>query len=1534
MVRAMAAPAAPASGVITLRGARAHNLQSISLDIPLHRWVALTGPSGSGKTSLAFEVLHREGQRRYLGSLSAKARHRFTKLGRAEADAVEGLPVTLAIGQGSVTPHARSTVGTRVGLLDVLRLLFARCGEHAEETSLTRSHFSFNRTTGACPACEGLGEEDHVDPALLVADPTRSIRDGALVPTLANGYTVYSQVTVDVMDDICRAHGFDVDTPWEKLTEAQRQVIFFGTRALVVPFGKHSIESRMRWKGITARPREEGHYRGLVPVIRETLSRDRNPNVLRFVRSVPCRDCGGTRLGPVGREATVDGVTLPELLRQPVGSLSERLAALPDHEVVHALRPTWEPRLRRMIQLSLGHLSLDRRSATLSGGEAQRLLLAAHLALGLGRMLVILDEPTLGLHPAAHAGMAEVLRELLEAGNSLLVVDHDARMVQRADHWLALGPGAGPSGGRVVADRPMLPGALPEPEVSPPAMEPRGFIRLVGAHLHNLKRVDVEVPLGVLTVVTGPSGAGKSSLVLQTLRPALAGEDGAYDDVTGVPDGCLVRVVDAEPIGRTSRSTPATYTGLFDLVRKRFSKTDEARRRGFGASRFSYNTKAGRCATCEGLGRERIGMHLLQDVERACPACEGRRYADVIREVTLRGQSIDQVLALTVEGACDYFRDDAPCRAICEALDALGLGYLTLGQPSKTLSRGEAQRIKLATLLGQRSEASVVLLDEPDRGLHPDDVARLVGCLHQLVQAGHTVVAISHHPMVWRAAHHRVALQEGRRVEPEPAPSTPPTHALAASSPPTHIRLRGVRTHNLTGFDVDFAHGQITAVTGPSGSGKSSLVFDTLAACAWSRFAESLPFEVRRHLRHQPSPSLEAATGLSPVIALRQGQGRAAGRSTVGTLSGLDADLRLLWSRRGEMDGQRGGWTTSHFSANQVVGACPMCTGTGTVLRCDPTRLVTHPDRALGDGAMRGTKPGIYFGEPDGQYMATLRAAAARAGVAIDVPFDALGPEARRLVLLGTGERTYEVTWAYRRGKRAGVHHFTGPWPGLCNLVEAEAMKRSSRKNAAEWAAPLAPQTCPECDGERLRADARRVTVDGVRLPDLMNQPLERVERRLESMENDREGVLEALRGRLHACLEALCALGLGHLTPSRPTATLSSGERQRLRLATVLSSALRGVTLVLDEPGQGLSEAALVDLVTRLQAFCEADNTVVLVSHRQTLVQAAATVIELGPGAGPEGGRVVYQGPPRPTADVDVVAMPSNHDAVIRVVGAHARNLRDLTLELPARGLVAVTGPSGSGKSTLVFDVIGASLRAGAPMGCTDLQGPDFRELHVAREVPAASPLSVLGLMAPLQALFHAQDSGLPRRAFSFRSPAGRCPTCRGSGHQRVAMDFMADLRLSCESCGGRRYRAEVLAVRWSGHDIAEVLEAPVAQLAAELPPGRLRGGVEALCELGLGHLGLGRADYLLSGGERQRLLLARALAAPRPGPAAFLLDEPASGLHATDQVRLARVLHRLSEEGDLVLYTTHRRAMMATAHHRIALGPGGGPDGGQLVP
>jgi len=764
---------------------------------------------------------------------------------------------------------------------------------------------------------------------------------------------------------------------------------------------------------------------------------------------------------------------------------------------------------------------------------------------------------------------------------------------------------------------------------------------------------------------------------------------------------------------------------------------------------------------------------------------------------------------------------------------------------------------------------------------------------------------------------------------------------------------------------VSIPHERLTVIAGVSGSGKSSLAYGTLAAEAWRRTSESLPFQVRRFMRRMPRPQLAAATGLSPTLSLRPGQARAGARSTVATQSEIGPLLRLLWSRAGTLDGAPCGLSAAHFSTDQSLGACVSCSGQGVVARCDPALLVTAPELSLAAGAMAGTRPGKFFSEAGGQYLATLQAAVGRQ-VDLTRPWDALPGDVQRVAMDGAGEQLFSVRWEFQRGQRRGEHTFEGPWVGFAQLVEREARRRAGSKAAGEWRAPLIDVPCPSCAGCGLRDELARVVVGGpsgkLTLHELLCLPLPAVVPALRRARDDglAGSVVDALLPELAARLDDLIALGLGHLSLGRKSRTLSDGELQRTRLASVLRAGLTGVTLVLDEPGTGLHATDVAALLDRLGQLVRDGNTVVVVSHRPEVLVGADHLIELGPGPGAQGGEVVEVGPPavvlagdgptavalRTAAALGEGPRPSPHTGERLVIeGACAHNLQDIDVELPLAGFVCVTGVSGSGKSSLIFDVLEASARAGSPVHCRALRrvmgdGPGsgwplsiFSDLQSSRRTSRAlTVLSAMGLMAPMQTLFDSQGSGLKKAAFSFLSPSGRCEGCKGSGRETVAMDFSADLALPCSNCGGGRYRDDVLAVRWHDLTVVDFLDQPLDQLQRLLPDGKLGAGLAALGDVGLGYLSLGRRFTELSAGERQRVSLAAGLAGA-VSPTLYLLDEPATGLHESDLVRLVQVFRRLTARGDLIVAAEHRSSLIAAADREIELGPGSGAAGGHLV-
>jgi excinuclease ABC subunit A len=1599
--------------VLAVRHAAEHNLRDIDVDIPHGRITVVTGVSGSGKSSLVFDVVFREAQRRYLETFSSYARQFMGKLRRPDVGSVSGLAPAVAVGQRAASPGPRSTVGTLTEIHDDLRLLFARLGESPDGLRLSRRMFSFNAPEGACPACRGLGVEDRIDPGLLVADPVRTLRQGALALTTPNGYVIYSQVTMEVLDEVCRAHGFSVDIPWRDLTEAQRDVVLNGSDRILIRYGKHPLESRLRWKGIAAKPREEGAYKGILPVMEAILRQKRNDNILRFARTLPCRACGGRRLRPESLRVTVAGLTIADLGAMSVRGLASETRTMsfagPRREAGEAVRASVLKKADLLERLGLGYLRLDRAADTLSGGEVQRIRLASQAGSGLRGVLYVLDEPTAGLHPADTSRLLDLVRGLRDNGNTVLVVEHDEDVMRAADHIVDLGPGPGEAGGRVLYQGPaaglaaLPPGASPTRDyltgdrVQSPRSERRtGTGRLVvrGARMHNLRTIDVEFLIGALNVVTGVSGAGKSTLVRHVLAERLrSGRVGPGPDAEGLLiEGSVgrVAVVDQSPIGRTPRSNPATYTKIADRIRDIFAALPEARARGFGKGRFSFNVEGGRCETCQGAGLLRIGMHFLGDVDVVCPDCDGRRFNDETLEVRDRGRTIHDVLEMSVDEAAAFYAGERRLSADLEVLKRLGLGYLKLGQSSATLSGGEAQRVKLASEMRRAAAGSVLyVLEEPTTGLHRADVENLLVAFRELVARGRTIVAVEHHPDVIRAADRVIDLgpgsgEAGGRVvacgTPDEIAASPdsltgralrgenadgagaPAPVPAAVDGP--IVLEGVTTHNLRSIDVRIPFRKFTVVCGPSGSGKSSLAFDTLFAAARERYVESFSAYVRALLDKGGRADLAAARGLTPPVAVAGSAATANPRSTVGTLTEIHDYYRLLYSRAGTARPDLGvrPLTASMFSFNHEQGACPACKGLGTVTVADPDRLITDPAKPLLAGAMAGTKTGRYYGDPPGQFGAALKAAGDAAGIDFSKPYAALTGAERDLAWRGTGERVYDIVWSYRRGRRAGDFKFRGPWKGLAPLVAEEYERKHADHRGEAMRGLMKDEPCPVCGGKRLKPASLAVTYRGLDIAGLaaltIAQSLSFFADGGAALDSRAAAVTAALRGEILRRLGLVRDVGLGYLRLDRASATLSSGEAQRLRLAGLLGVRLTGVTFVLDEPTLGLHPRDTGKLLELIAGLTAEGNTVVAVEHDLDVIRAADHVIDIGPGAGRGGGLIVAEGPPAAIVRsagsvtgpylagraVRPGPLPGQAGPPIRIAGARAHNLRGIDAAIPTGVLTAVTGVSGSGKTSLVFDVLHASGRAGRPVACADVRGLDRLARIVASglDLPAGTaasiPLTYLGLFDGVRSLFASSDEararGFKKAHFSYLTPEGRCEECGGTGRKTVSLDHLADVSVPCEVCRGARFDRAVLEVRLDGRSIAEVLDLTAAE-GARVFSGqpKIAGGLSLLAEIGLDYLRLGQPLDTLSGGERQRLKLAADLMGPGGGPALYLFDEPTTGLHPSDVDRLLLLFGRLLEAGHTIVCVEHDLDLVSRAAHVIDLGPEGGDEGGRII-
>lgn len=789
---------------IQIRGARVHNLKNIDVDVPLDQIVAIAGVSGSGKSSLALGVLYAEGSRRYLDALSTYTRRRMTQAAKAQVDEVLYVPAALALHQRPGVPGIRSTFGTGTELLNSLRLMFSRlashrcpnghylpptlavaaeqpifCPECGEEVHAPGAEELAFNSQGACPTCGGTGTVRTVDEATLVPDESISIDDGAVAP--------WNTLMWSLMTDVCRAMGVRTDVPFSALTEKERDIVFHG------PAEKKHILYHPKKSGTNDFAELDFTYFNAVYTVENALSKVKDEKgmkrVEKFLKQGLCPDCHGTRLSEAARAPRLRGITLDKACEMTLVELVDWVKGVPG-SLPDELRPmaqsicqSFLDVAKRLMDLGLGYLSLDRAASTLSTGERQRMQLARAVRNRTTGVLYVLDEPSIGLHPSNIVGLTGVMHDLVADGNSVILVDHDTQILSEADYLIELGPEAGARGGRIITQGPLREVIHdPASQIGPfltgtadPHLRDRvaakevfdlGAVHLSTGPIHTVKPLEVSIPKGRLTVVTGVSGSGKTTLILESLVPALAARINGGKlpghvlsvDAEGIRQ---VKLIDATPIGINVRSTVATYANVHDELRKLYARTDAAKALGYKAGDFSYNTGSLRCPTCDGTGEIDLDVQFLPDVTIPCPDCHGSRYAKAAHRVTLGEHSLPELMDMDVNTAINVCKDMKLVRQRLQVLQDLGLGYLTLGEETPSLSGGEAQRLKLASEMGKTQSDSLFVFDEPTIGLHPLDVRTLLRVFQTLIGHGATVVVIEHDLDVIRSADYLIDMGPG-----------------------------------------------------------------------------------------------------------------------------------------------------------------------------------------------------------------------------------------------------------------------------------------------------------------------------------------------------------------------------------------------------------------------------------------------------------------------------------------------------------------------------------------------------------------------------------------------------------------------------------------------------------------------------------------------------------------------------------------------------------------------------------------------------
>lgn len=1612
-------------------------------------------------------------------------------------------------------------------------------------TSLEPHDFSFNSPLGMCPRCQGIGtiNEFNLD---SIINPTLSIAQDCC--SVASSYQTVRYG--NIYDNLADQYNFSVHTPWKRLSSEAKKIFLYGTgkkwtrMRFIHPVTGAQWIDHIQWKGVL----HDAHSRfseAKSENYRKKMQLLMSHQVCPECQGEKLKPYPAATLLENKRISDITKMTVADCLR-----FFQNLQLLPQELMIaEELLKEIRQRLHFLMEVGLHYLALDRTAPTLSGGEAQRVRLASQIGSGLVGIIYVLDEPSIGLHPRDNHKLIKTLKHLRNIGNTVIVVEHDEETMWEADRIVDFGPGAGTKGGEILVNGNV--GALIESKASltgaylcgreeisiPKKRRKPGkcCLKVIKAQHHNLKNLTVSIPLGLFVAITGVSGSGKSSLVSDILYPALSnllhgGEHivGKYKQIKGTEAIDKVIAIDQSPIGRNPRSNPATYIKLFDEIRDLFSQLPESQARGYKSGRFSFNVKEGSCTRCEGMGQIKVDMDFMEDAWIDCPICKTKRFDGETLSVLYKGKNIYDVLEMSVSEAIDFFQHIPSIREKLETLKLVGMDYIKLGQSSTTLSGGEAQRIKLAKELVRPSTGKTLyILDEPTTGLHFHDIKHLLHLLQALVDKGNSVLVIEHHMDVVKTADWIIDLgpeggEGGGYLVAEGTPEkiakkdTPTGHAIrdalftnrmekaqdiltkAFSLPHSKQQKNKTMIHDITVTDAEqnnlkrvtvaIPRNQITVCTGPSGSGKSSLAFETIYAEGQRRYIESLSPYARQFVNQMPKPKVGHVSGLSPAIAIEQKGHAGNPRSTVGTMTEIYDYLRILFARIGIAHCPETGEMIRAISKEHVVDRIlhyPMGERLHLLapielnksdrfeevifrfkrqgftrirlngefyeleeenrqipfdrkrknelflvidrLKVDPSAKA-RLDEAVENGALIGGNKIVVLREK-GEMLFNLAFAVESTGqsypeitphtFAFNTPEgmcpDCMGlgyqygahlihnPEILQYSVVGLMRHLWQDTFTQSAFsflelvlEQEGIDPYTPlsqlpihqiqllmngmsdeqslntasglrvRWQGI-NHVLAKA-GRSAHTALRESIIPiLQEQTCLSCQGARINALARNVTINGRAIQDVCQLPIDEALGFIERIhfEDEELKLLEEVQGQLLHRLRFLCKVGLQYLSLDRKAPSLSGGESQRIRLARQLGNGLTGVLYVLDEPTIGLHPKDNEKLNQALKQLKELGNTVLLVEHDSQTIATADYILDFGPQSGEHGGHIIARGTlkqimrnPHSLTGAYLSGkktIPFPHErrpskkGTISIRNAAKNNLKNLDLEIPVALLTCLTGVSGSGKSTLLEQILLPALERRFLSDPVVIEGTTIEGLtqfdkviSINQDPIGQTVRSDVGTYVEVltrirdffAALPEARMKGLEPKHFSYNHRKGMCSACWGLGYRRIDMHFLPTIKVRCDECHGLRLNPVSLQIIYKGKNFGQYLESTVdeAYLTFEHHP-RIKRILETLIAVGLGYVKLGQETASLSGGEAQRLKLSRELAKRSTGNTLYLLDEPTTGLHSEDILKLLAILHRLVDKGNTIIMIEHHLDMIKNADYLIDLGPEAGSQGGYMI-
>ena len=1454
---------------LKVKGAREHNLKNIDVNIPLNKLVTVVGISGSGKSSLIHNIIANESIKHFNYHITSSRNKYNQRIESGEFDEIQMLPPGISIGQNSRSSSIYSTLGTLSDLSNYLRITFARFADDGIQRS--KSLFSHFSPVGQCPNCKGLAKEEFISKEILLNDKRLSIAEGLIKTTLPNGYIMYSQLRMEELEKVCQAHGFSTTSPWEQLTQQQQEIIWNGSKEVTVTFGKHTLESRLKWKNLKAKPPEEGYYKGMIPVMEDILRRDRNPNILKYVDSRTCSTCDGTGLSEKSRTVTYRQKTFHYYLNLSLNELYKTFSK--EQESIEFVNT-----IKQLIKLGFGDFTLNTPSKELESGEIQRIRLAKALNSQLSNVLYIFDEPFIGIHPSLRDYLLLQFRNLVNNGSSVFIIDHDLRILKHCDHIVELGPKAGKDGGNVVFN-----GTFEEFKRRQDTLSQLEHNQLVNKHsyqgeLGDINLAGLKLRKGTFNVITGHNSLFKKNIIneLKDLKEE-------------------VLFVDDSPIGKTSRSTPATYTGIADDIRNLYAGLEESKSLGLSKKHFSFNTKEGACSTCSGVGKEVIGFSYMGQIEKTCPSCEGKRYSKESLQIKHNKQNIHSTQQSTIKQIIISNHLNKKINNKLNILAALGLDYLSLNQGSNSLSGGEAQRIKLAKhLIKKKLKNKWLLLENPSNGLHAHNLKEVIIALEEFLPSIKGIICIDHHPILLDKAEVIQNIQDNTITDKFTYSDSELTFKPLENK--KLIELKGVRTKNIQSKDYQFEKGQIHGFTGPSGSGKSALLKDTLYQIARNECIQHLSAYDKSFLDINSNYQLDSYSGIGPTLFIDNQSIDNSSNSTISTYLDINKKLRFLFARFSESNDKK--LSASHFSKAHPKGQCKKCKGKTFNKITDSTKAFKESEN-LNNVHLKHNSFLSYYTNPKGQFTAVFKHICKTKGWNTDSPFKEFSKDQMSCYLNGSGDHIWELDWEFETKGKKGIQNLKMPWKGIRNYIEDDYEYSIGNKTIHKIEEYLIEMICSECDGSGLNSQARNVEIQGFNIHELEKLKIDQLSNWFDTKNTELQKLINPVKNFIAPTLKGLINLDLGYLSLNRLTHSLSGGELQRLKIADKISSPLTGMTYVIEEISSSLAKDKRKQIGNLLKNLKDKGNTIFIIDKDEHLLKVCDTVNKLesiDPSTSFEKDK---------NSTNNFIAEPeqgSSDTNEISFQSFNKHNIKLSKLSIPLGGLTAITGPSGIGKTTLLEGIYNL-LNEGVS---------DFKDFKIKNEYshyqyfktskPSQTKLSSYFEIEKEIVKTFAKYLNIKTKEVQ-KNKQNTCLACKGQGSIEYALDIEANLHEACITCDGTGYKTEVLEYKVDNLNISQWLKLSFSDLFTKLEgigsktPQKYVELKKWLTHFNLLHLHLDYNFKEIASGERFKFSWIKTLPELQDNTLIFI-DEPSKNLYYSDMDELLQSINLINAD------------------------------------